>query len=372
MKAGKVEVIEIRKELGATMAISRGGFPVRTHTLVRITTDAGLTGLGEAVGNAAHARAVLEGSLGRVILGQDPREIEKIRHLLMESSVYFERKGSVVAAASALEMACWDLQGKALGLPVHALLGGRFQDTLEAYASDVYWQEDADSMARCAAGIVDRGFRAIKVHVGRGTPRADGARLEAVRRAIGPDTPLMVDLNAGYDLLSAKEALQRWERLDLKWIEEPVHPENLEAMAHLRSASPIPIAAGENEFRLHGFRDLFAAGAVDVAMPDIGRAGGLWETRAICFLADAYGIPVSPHNFSSGILLAATMHLMAAAPNTRLLEMDTSGNAVYEELLLEPLVLDDGRVKVPASPGLGVHLPQSLLDRYAISITILE
>ena len=369
MRIVQVEIIELRKELGATMAISRGGFSVRSHTLVRLTTDTGLTGLGEAVGNANHARAILEGSLGRTILGQDPREIERIRHTLLESTVYFERKGSVVAAASALETACWDILGKELDLPVHALLGGRFQESLEAYASDVYWQPEPEAMARCAEGICKRGFRAIKVHIGRGTPRADEVRLKAVRQAIGPDMPLMVDLNAGYDLLSAREAIHRWAHLDLQWIEEPVHPEHTGAMADLRAGSPIPIAAGENEFRLHGFRDLFVAGAVDVAMPDIGRAGGLWETRSICILADAFGIPVSPHNFSSGILLAATLHLMAATPNTHLLEMDSSNNAVYEELLTEPLELQEGRVRVPTTPGLGVHLPQSVLDRYATTIT---
>jgi L-alanine-DL-glutamate epimerase-like enolase superfamily enzyme len=372
MKIVKAEVIALRKDLGTTMAISRGGFRIRTHTLVRLTSDDGLTGLGEAVGNAAHARAVLEGSLGRTVLGLDPGEIEQVRHQLLESTVYYERSGSVVAAASALEMACWDLRGKALGQPVHALLGGRFRDSLEAYASDVYWQEDAAAMARVAAGICDRGFRAVKVHVGRGTPREDAVRLRAVRQAIGPDLPLMVDLNAGYDLPAAKDAVHRWADLDLDWIEEPLHPDHVDAQAELRAHSPVPIAAGENVFRLHGFQNLFAAGAADVAMPDIGRAGGLWEARAICFLADAHGIPVSPHNFSSGVLLAATMHLMAAAPNCRLLEMDTSGNAVYEELLLEPLVLAGGRVQVPTAPGLGVHLPAAVLDRHADSLSILE
>lgn len=372
MKIVTVEVIELRKELDATMAISRGGFSVRSHALVRLIADDGRSGLGEAVGNAGHARALLEGPLGRSILGLDPREIEQVRHRLLESTVYFERKGSVVAAASALEMACWDLFGQAAELPVHALLGGRCQGTLEAYASDVYWQEDAGAMARVAAGIRDRGFRALKVHIGRGTPREDGERLRAVRRAIGPDLPLMVDLNAGYDLLSAKEAVRRWAEHDLHWIEEPLHPEHLGAMADLRAVSSIPIAAGENEFRMHGFKALFDAGAVDVAMPDIGRCGGLWETRAICFLADASGIPVSPHNFSSGVLLAATLHLMAAAPNTRLLEMDTSGNAVYEELLLEPLAFAEGRVAVPRLPGLGVRLPQETLERHGVSVTVLN
>lgn len=372
MRIVKVEVVELRKELGATMAISRGGFSQRAHALVRLTAENGSTGLGEAVGNAGHARALLEGGLGRAALGLDPCAIETVRARLLESAVYYERKGSAVAAASALEMACWDLFGQARGVPVHALLGGRCRDSVEAYASDVYWQEDAGAMAGVAAGIRDRGYRALKVHIGRGTPREDAERLRAVRRAIGPGLDLMVDLNAGYDLLAAREAVRRWAEFDLLWIEEPLHPEHLDAMAALRAHSPVPLAAGENEFRLHGFKALLEAGAVDVAMPDIGRCGGLWEARAVCFLADAWGIPVSPHNFSSGVLLAATLHLMAAAPGTRLLEMDTSGNAVYEELLREPLAFADGRLAVPGLPGLGVHLPPETLERHGVSVTVIE
>ena len=134
----------------------------------------------------------------------------------------------------------------------------------------------------------------------------------------------------------------------------------------MRNRIEIPIAVGENEFQLHGFKELFDHRAVDIAMPDIGRVGGLQETKNICTLADAYGTPVSPHNFSSGILLAATIHLMASTPNTMLLEYDSSQNAVYEELLIEPLKFVDGQIEVPNNPGLGVHLPEDIIRHYSI------
>jgi L-alanine-DL-glutamate epimerase-like enolase superfamily enzyme len=372
MKIVKVEVIGLRKQLACSMAISRGGFSVRTHTLVRLWTDEGQSGLGEAVGNADYAQDLLQGSLGRSILGQDPTAIERIRHLLMGERVYYERKGSAVAAASALETACWDLFGKALGLPVHALLGGRCHEDLRAYARDIYWEADPSSMARAAERILAQGHTAIKAHLGCAPPREETARLQAIRDAVGPETLFMVDLNAGYDLRAAREAVARWAHLDLHWLEEPLHPDHLDAAADLRAHSPIPIAAGENEYRLHGFQSLFRAGALDVAMPDIARVGGLWETRQVSVLADAWGVPVSPHNFSSGVLLAATRHLLAATPNASMLEMDTSGNAVYGELLLEPAEPRNGRVKIPTAPGLGVELTQATLERHGVARAVLE
>ena len=176
----------------------------------------------------------------------------------------------------------------------------------------------------------------------------------------------MIDLNCGYDLTQATQAINLWEEFDLKWIEEPLNPNHIHALADLRSKSNIPIACGENEFQIYGFKSLFDQKAIDVAMPDIGRAGGIQETKNICTLAQAYGVPVSPHNFSSGILLAATIHLMASTPNTGLLELDTSKNAILEELLLAPLSMNDGFVSVPSFPGLGVELKKEILEQFTI------
>ena len=143
-------------------------------------------------------------------------------------------------------------------------------------------------------------------------------------------------------------------------------PNHIDSMADLRCRTNIPIAAGENEFQVYGFKELLDKKAIDIAMPDIGRVGGIQETRNICALAQAYGIPVSPHNYSSGILLAATMHIMASTPNTWMLEMDGSRNSIYEELLLSPLELDNGFVAIPDHPGLGVQLPEEVIEQYAI------
>lgn len=366
MKITKVTVHLLRKELASAMWISRGGFQTRYHAIVEVETDAGITGLGEGIGSAIAVQAAIQGYLADRVTGLDPSNIGLIRQRLLGSEVYFERKGSIVCGASAIEMACWDIKGKALGVPVYELLGGKLVDVLPAYASDIYWEKDPAAMAKNAARIISLGYKTVKVHIGVEPPRQELMRLEAVRKAIGDQVGLMIDLNAGYNQLTAMEATDVWRKLDVTWLEEPVPANQSDAQAKICKLGRMPVASGENEFCLDGFKELFAKGAVDIAMPDIGRVGGIQEARDICVLARAFGIPVSPHNFSSGILLAATVHLMAATEGTLLLECDSSGNAVYEDLLSWSFELVDGSVKVPDCTGLGVTLPPEIVTRYRV------
>jgi D-galactarolactone cycloisomerase len=366
MKITSVKVFLFRNELSSSMQISRGGFSVRHHTLVQVETDAGITGLGEGVGNAHLVKVLIEGQLGDMAIGLDPMNIETLRDKLIDSQVYFERQGSAICAASAIEMACWDIKGKALNLPVSKLLGGPVKDQIEVYASDVYWEESPDDMARNAERVAKLGFKTIKAHIGYGTPREDEKRVRALRNALGDSIDLIIDLNCGYDFLTAQEAIKRWEKYDLKWLEEPLNPNHVGSLSELRKKSSIPIACGENVFQIHGFKDLFDKNAIDIAMPDIGRVGGIQEAKNICVLADAYGIPVSPHNYSSGVLLASTIHLMASTANTFLLEIDTSKNAVINELLVDPIKFENGIITPLESPGLGVELTQEIIDKFVI------
>lgn len=364
MKIKQIEIVVLKKNLTSSMKISRGGFKTRTHLLVRLHTDEGITGLGEAVGNAASIHGILKNDLAERAIGLDPFNIEVLREKLMDSHVYFERKGSALCAFSAIEMACWDIKGKALNVPVYQLLGGLYRGKIEAYASDIYWEEDSKSMARNADRILKTGFQTIKAHIGCRSPEEDLQRVKCLREVMGSGAGLIIDLNGGYSALEARRALHLWEPYNLFWLEEPVHPNQAVGMADLRSQSRIPIAAGENEFRVEGFKELFEKRAVDIAMPDIGRVGGLQEARDICILAQADGIAVSPHNFSSGVLLAATIHLMASTPGTTLLELDTSENSVLQDLLINPLAMKDGCVLVPDNVGLGVHLPEKIIEKY--------
>jgi D-galactarolactone cycloisomerase len=366
MKISKVEVILLQKQLTSTMNISRGGFNVRTHALVKVTTDQGITGLGEGVGDALMIKSIIEGKMGEQAVGLDPMTIESIRKKLIDSQVYFERKGSAICAASGIEMACWDIMGKSLKVPVYQLLGGLYRDQLETYVSDIYWEKKPRAMVENLERILKKGFKTIKAHVGCEPPEAEEKKIEALRSSAGNEIGLMIDLNGGYTPREAMVASRLWDKFNLFWLEEPLNPNQVDALADFRSRSNFTIAAGENEFRLHGFKQLFDQRAVDVAMPDIGRVGGIQEARNICALAESYGIPVSPHNFSSGVLLAATIHLMAATPNTWLLELDSSDNAVYEELLVAPLEISNGYVQVPDHPGLGVKLNDEIIRQYGI------
>jgi L-alanine-DL-glutamate epimerase-like enolase superfamily enzyme len=366
MKITGVRVHLLEKELSSSMTISRGGFRVRQHCIVEVLTDEGISGLGEGIGSAKIVATILRGALAELAVGLDPTDIEGVRSQLLDGSVYYERMGSVICAASAIEMACWDIKAKALGVPVYDLIGGRWRDEVEVYASDVYWEEDVGRMVERAERILDRGIQTVKAHVGFRGPDEDTARVRALRETLGPERKLMIDLNAGYSITEADRACQLWEEFDLYWLEEPIPPHHPRELAALRSRSSIPIAAGENEFRIYGFRDLFELGAVDFAMPDVGRAGGILETKKICALAEARGVTVSPHNFSSGVLLAATLHVMASTPNTRLLEYDASDNAVYESMFVEMPDLKDGRMRIPTSPGLGVVLRDDIVQRYGV------
>jgi D-galactarolactone cycloisomerase len=367
MKIKEIRTHLLQKNLTSSMRISRGGFEIRRHVIVEVVTDEGVTGLGEGVGDARLIQEILSGSISQQALGLDPMNIEIIRSKLIDGGVYMEQKGSVICAASAIEMACWDIKGKVLNVPVFQLLGGLYRNKIEAYASDIYWEEDPRKMGENASRVKSFGYRTIKAHLGCQSPKEETQRVHALREAIGPDINLMIDLNGGYDALQVLEAAKLWEPFNLYWLEEPVDSCQIERLANLKNKISIPIAVGENEFRLHGFKNLFDKNAVDVAMPDIGRVGGIQETRNICALAQSFGILVSPHNYSSGILLAATIQLMASVPNSHLLEIDTSDNAIYQELLIEPLEINDGFVKVPQLPGLGVKLDQRILEKYSVN-----
>lgn len=351
-----VHFYRLQRELRCGMRISRGGFCVRQHAIVELVSDDGTIGVGEGIGQVDLIQAILASGMAQSIIGEDPTNLEGIRSRIINQSVYYERMGSSLCAASAIEMACWDILGKKLNLPVAYLLGGWIRDHIPAYASDIYWEEQPEKMAENAHRLVQLGYKTIKIHIGVLPPRQERIRLEAIREAIGEEIELMVDLNAGYDLYSTLEAFRDWEKYRLAWLEEPLAPDQYGAMKTLAQKSPFPLAAGENEFKLHGFKQLLENQCVHIIMPDAGRVGGLGEMRRIFSLAEAYGIPVSPHNFSSGILLAATMQFAAAMPNFRLLEMDASQNAVYQELLSTPLKLNNqGELALSHLPGLGVN-----------------
>jgi L-alanine-DL-glutamate epimerase-like enolase superfamily enzyme len=362
MRITDVRALQLSRRLDRPQRNAREGRSERTFTFVLVETDAGLTGLGDAFGDHALMPTIIERRLRPMALGLDPCDIAAVWRRLFASRAFWETGGSVLCGISAIEVACWDIRGQAEGVRVCDLLGGAKREWVEAYASDLHWDEP-QRMADDAARFVEQGFRAVKTHVGApGEGDRDLQRLDALRRAIGPDVGLMVDLNTAFE---PSEALT-FGRVILPfrpyWYEEPVAPLDAAGHAWLRERLPLKIATGENLYLPQGFEPLWTHRACDYVMPDILRCGGLEQTGIICREALRHGVIPSPHNFSSGVGLAATLHLMAALPETEWLEFDPTGTAIYEELFVEPLVVERGRVRVPQWPGLGVRLTADLLD----------
>jgi L-alanine-DL-glutamate epimerase-like enolase superfamily enzyme len=362
MKITNIRTIQLTRRLSRLLRNSCDARSQRRFTFVLVETDAGITGIGDALGNQSFIETIIEKHYKNQVLGMDPCDIEGLWRKLYASGAFWEIGGSAVCALSAIEVACWDIRGKAEGVPVSQLLGGAKRDWVEAYASDLHWDEP-QYMADMARSFVDEGFRWVKTHIGAEHDR-DLVRLEAIRRAIGPEIGLMIDINTVYDRQTALEQGRRQAAFDPFWFEEPIAPADYEGHAWLREQLSIPIAAGENLYTVYGFAPMFACRGCDYVMPDILRCGGIRQTRLICEAAAHAGVIATPHNFASGVGLAATLHLMAAVPETRLLEYDTSRTSIYEEMFVEPLAFKDGRVRVPTAPGLGVALTEEIIAKY--------
>jgi len=362
-----VRTVRLRVDLDRPLGVSDDrSIDARSACLVVVETDAGVRGVGEAVGPPpAVTERVVDERLAPRLVGADPLAVERQWRRLLTDDLYKERKGAVVAAVSGVDIALWDVAGRVRDEPVYRLLGGDTGGTgsLRAYASDLFW-DDSERMAERAAGYVEAGFAGVKCHLGRGLA-ADEARVAALREAVG-DAALMVDINCGYDRAEARRVGQMLADYDVYWYEEPLAPHDVAGLADLRRSLDVPLAAGENEYTKWGFRDLLAADAVDYAMPDAMRCGGLTEAKKICALAEAHGVVVTPHCFTTGVGLAATMHLAAATPAFEWLEYDVTDFPLFESLLVDPPTVEDGRVALPEAPGLGVDLDAPAVEEHRV------
>ena len=283
-------------------------------------------------------------------------------------------------------MPLWDLKGQSLGVPVSDLLGGSFRDSVPAYATGCYYRGDdvldhGKSLAKLAdeaTSYVRAGFRLLKIKVGLLSIQADAERVAAIRDAVGPQTGILVDCNHAYHTATAIRMGRILEQHNCLFFEEPVPPEDRDGYRRVREALDIAIAGGEAEYTRWGFRDLIAGGCVDIAQPDICVCGGLSEWQKIVALASAYGVPVLPHVWGSGVALAAALHAIAALPpmphtanpvplqNEPVVEFDRNPNPLRDELLRSPIALgSEGRVPVPQGTGLGIEINEEVLRRYA-------
>ncbi|MFC3127280.1 mandelate racemase/muconate lactonizing enzyme family protein [Pseudoroseomonas globiformis] len=352
-------------------------YTTRASCIVEVSTDAGITGWGECYGPAAVNKTIIETQYRSRVIGRDPFDVEVVWEDLYNRIKDYGLTGMTIAALSGIDIALWDIIGRAVGKPVHKLIGGAHRTEVQAYATGLYFI-DMDRLVEEAVEeaqeYVEGGFRAIKMKIGLGDPKLDLRRVAAVRKAIGPDVKLAVDANHCFTVPQAIRLGRAMEELDLLWFEEPISPEDHDGYVEVTRALDMAVAGGENDFTRWGFRDVIARKAMDIVQPDVCAAGGISECRKIAAMASAHGVECVPHAWGSAIGLAATVQFIAALPDMPpafrpmppMLEFEQTPNPLRDHLAKEPIVQHRGMVRVPDGPGLGIDVDRAVLAQYKV------
>jgi L-rhamnonate dehydratase len=342
--------------------------------IVRITTDAGITGWGEVDGCPSVTKAIIEAPMSHtlvtglraLLIGEDPLETARLWRKMYQGTLYYGREGAVVQAMAGIDLALWDIKGKALGQPVYKLLGGGFRKKLRVYASNMF-QFTAEATAERARKARDEGYTAVKFGwepFGR-DPRTDCAYLDAIRGAVGDDMDLMLDVGLIWDAKTTLQRARLFEPYRLAWIEEPLHPDDLAGYATVAESTDIKIAAGEEECTVAGFTRLMDFGRIDVVQVDLTRCG-LTQAMKIAALAEQRGLPVINHNFTTDINVAASLHFLASVPNAFIMEYCVEPSEISRSLARNPIPITDGHAAVPEEPGLGVEPDPAIIEKYLV------
>ena len=340
--------------------------------LVKVKTDEGLVGIGEAYHGAGVHQIAVDPRLTRVLIGQDPRNVDKLfRDMMHRMSASGFYQGAVMSAISGIEMALWDITGQSAGVPIWQLLGGKFREKIRVYndchAGDT---KSIDSWVEKAKEVETRGFDAIKFDIDPMPDQRDQYSrgisndhivyyvdaVKAIREAIHPNTDLLIDGHWKHSPTDILKVAKAYEDLNLYWLEDPIPPENINAMMRFTQSTTTPICTGENLYTSHGFRELIQKQAADIISPDLAKAGGLLEGRKIADLAELYYIPFCPHNICGPIGTMAVTHVCAAVPNFQMLEFHHLDNDIWSALLVEQDLITDGHIDIITEPGLGVTL----------------
>ena len=364
MKIDHIETIHLRFEYADGFTYAGGKCTARVTSLIKVHADDGRVGIGSVYSHPGLVELIVQRHLAPLLVGDDPTDIESLWWKMYRATRWYGRKGAALSALGGIDTACYDLLGQARGQPIWKLLGGR-QPRCAAYASALLWK-DVPALAEEAAGLVARGFRRMKVRLGRGDDY-DRAAVRAVRQAIGESCDLMCDGSMRYDLEGTRSLGHFLAKQGVFWFEEPFEPEAIDDYAALRGTIGVPLAAGENEFGLQGFRELLRAKAVDIVQPDACRCGGISEVRKVAELARTFGARVAPHTWSDAVAVTANAHVVAAIDNGITVEVDQTGNPFIEELLVEPLRIIDGELQLSEAPGLGLALNEAVVDRYRLA-----
>ncbi len=338
------------------------------HTLIEVTTDAGLTGWGSSYTTKALADAALQFMRPHVI-GEHALEPERVCEKLHQTTFWHGRGGTLAHVISGIDIALWDLLGQATNQPVSRLLGGCYRDRIKPYGSILF--EPPEKLRVTLQGVVARGFKAVKLgwgSFGRVNRTHDELLVKTAREAVGPDIELMVDAGAseqfwphGYKW--ALETARMLAAYDITWFEEALPPDNIDDFAKLREHSPVPISTGEVFTRRQSFQPWVERRAADILQPDCTKVGGLSEMKKIAWMAYDHGIQLIPHGWNTAVGLAADLHLAAAMPVARYVEFMTP--SIYiDDIVRTPFQLDaDGLLPIPTKPGLGIDLDVEAIHR---------
>ena len=379
IKITHVIVHIIKSNLEVPFAFSQGWVNQRSATLVEIKTNNGLTGWGEAFCQGLEppeiSAAVIESALKPLILDQSPLDIEVLWHKMYNMTRDYGRKGSVVSGISAIDIALWDIAGQFYDQPIYQLLGGCFRNKIKPYATGFYRIKGKDESSRLSEEAIshyENGFDHMKIKLGFGL-EDDLKCMKSISKVLeGKNVTLMVDTNHAYGRSEALHLGYALSKYNLRWYEEPVVPEDINGYVELRSKLTMPIAGGENEHTLFGYKSLFENGAVDIAQPDIGSCGGITAAKHIIALAHSFGVEVNPHVWGSAIAQAASIQVIASIPNTHhsifarspILEYDQSSHPFRRELLNQPIELNNGIVDVSSKSGLGIEVNLTTIKKY--------
>lgn len=374
MQVTTIEPIPLTHTLpdGHGLGDARGFGRTRSTTLVRIETDTGPTGWGEAFAPGNIIAPVIEELFLEDCIGMDPFSVERLATNSYTDPYHFGGSVFVQSALSGIDTALWDIIGKTVDRPIHQLFGGPERDTLKPYASTMYYTERERSLKEPIQAAADDGFTAAKIKIGSGVD-ADIERVRTAREVLGDDASLMVDINGNYRPRQAIRTAKAIEEYGITWIEEPVPPENITGYREVKRHIETPIAAGEAHYGRFAFKRLIDDRIVDIVQPNLGRCGGLSEARRIADMATTENVAVRPHIWNSGVGLAAAVQFAASVPDyphTRhvpepmLVEFDRSENPLRSEILQRPFDPSGGELAVPQEPGLGISIDEAAVERY--------
>jgi D-galactarolactone cycloisomerase len=378
MKITDVTVYALKAPLETETCFSQAWIRLRSSAIIKIDTDEGITGWGESLCHGGQppemAKTIITAWLRELIIGKDPFDVEVLWETMYNRTRPVGQAGIMINAISGVDIALWDIIGKALGQPVHRLLGGAFRTEVKAYATGFYRSRDF-TCARAveeARSHIEKGFRAFKLKIGFGVEE-DIEFIHALREAVGPDIAIMADANSAYNAAAARRILYGCEGAKLHFFEEPLAPEDIEGYKELKTLGATYIAAGEQIFGKIGFRRWISERALDILQPDLMSAGGFTELKKIAAMAQAYNTMLIPHVWGSGIGLAASLQFIASIPPTPLclypihpmLEYDQSAHPFRQDLVFGALQMTkEGFVQIPAKPGIGVEVNEELIKRY--------